>query len=118
MSSLKDLKALGGFVPSAPIKKEIKFKLDDDTDYDAIIHVKKLAVGDYEALFVVDKEQRSKTAKLISEAVTLGPEGKERITFEDAYRLHPRLASAMVDAFNEVNAAKKSSRPATGSSAN
>jgi tail assembly chaperone len=107
MSTLKELKTLGGFVPSQPIKKEIKFKLDGEDEFTAIIHVKKMSIGDYEAFFIVDKEERSRTAKIISEAITLGDEGKERISFEDAYRLHPRLATAMAEAFNEVNLAKK-----------
>lgn len=117
MSSLKDLQALGGFVSSKPIKKQIKFKLDGDDDFTADIHVKKLAIGDYEALFLTDSEDRSRTARTISEAITLGPEGKERIKFEEAYKLHPNLAAAMLTAFNEVNIAKKSSPAATASSA-
>ncbi len=107
MSSLKDLKALGGFVSDKPVKKEIKFKLDGDDELTATIHVKKLAIGDYEALFLVDNEDRSRTAKVISEAITLG-DGTERITFKDAYRLHTSLAGAMISAFNEVNTTKKS----------
>jgi hypothetical protein len=118
MTSMKDLKAKGGIVSSVPIKKEIKFKLDGDDEFTASIFVKKLAIGDYESLFLVDNEDRSRTAKIISEAVTLGDDGKEKISFKDAYQLHPALAGAMIVAFNEVNAAKKSSAPATASSAN
>lgn len=117
MSSLKDLQALGAFVSDKPVKKEITFKLDGDDEYTATIHVKKLSVGDYETLFLTEKEDRSRTATMISQAVTLGPDGKERISFEQAFKLHAGLAGAMVNAFNEVNLAKKSSRPATGSSA-
>lgn len=40
MSTLKELKALGGFVSATPIKKEIKFKTSGDDDYTATIHVK------------------------------------------------------------------------------
>ena len=116
MTSIKDLKALGAFVTDAKVQREIKFEIDGQ-EYDATIHVRRLSAGDYETLFLVDKEDRSRTAKVISEAITLGDDGKERIKFEDAYKLHPSLAAAMVNAFNEVNTAKKSSRPATGSSA-
>lgn len=118
MTSMKDFKGMGGMVSPIPVKKEIKFKLDGDEELSGTIHVKRLAIGDYEALFLVDGEERSRTAKIISEAVSLGPDGKERISFKDAYQLHPALAGAMIVAFNEVNAAKKSSPPATGSSAN
>ena len=117
MSSLKELQALGAFVSDKPVKKEITFKLDGDEEHTAVIHVKKLSVGDYESLFLTEKEERSRTATLIAQAVSLGPDGKERISFEQAYKLHAGLAGAMVNAFNEVNLAKKSSRPETGSSA-
>ena len=116
MTSMKELKAKGGIVSSVPVKKEIKFKLDGDDEFTASIFVKKLAIGDYESLFLVDGEERSRTAKIISEAVTLGDDGKEKISFKDAFQLHPALAGAMIVAFNEVNAAKKSSAPATVSS--
>ena len=108
MSSLKDLQNMGGFVSTVPVKKEIKFKIDGDDEFTAIIHVRKLSAGDYETLFVSDSEGRSRTASVISQCVTLGESGKEKVSFEDAYRLHPNLATAMVNAFNEVNAAKKS----------
>lgn len=118
MSSLKELQALGGFVPDKPIRKEIKFTLDCDEEYSATIYVKKLSVGDYESLFVDGNDERGRTAKIIAESITLGEDGKERISFQQAYKLHPGLAAAMVAAFNEVNLSKKSSRPATDSSAN
>ncbi len=117
MTTLKERQKLGGGVPSAPIKKDISFKLDGDEDITATIHVKKLSSGDYENLFLGDKEKRSQTAKMISEAITLGEDGKERITFEQAYQLHPNLAGAMVNAFNEVNLAKKTSRATNASAA-
>lgn len=108
MSTLKDLQRMGGFVSAIPVKKEIKFKVDGDEEYAATIHVRKLSAGDYETLFVSDSEGRSRTASVISQCVTLGADGKEKVSFEDAYRLHPNLATAMVNAFNEVNASKKS----------
>lgn len=117
MSSLKELQALGGFVPDKPVKKEIKFSLDSDDELTAVIHVKKLSVGEYEAMFMSGEEGRSKSARVISDTISLGPDGKERLTFEQAYKLHPRLAAAMFDAFKEVNLAKKPSAPATDSSA-
>lgn len=108
MSTLKDLQGLGAFVSDKPVRKDITFKLDGDEEYSATIHVKKLSVGDYDALFLGGPEERSRTARMISDAITLGDNGAERIKFEDAYRLHPRLATAMVTAFNEVNGTKKS----------
>lgn len=81
MSTLKELKALGGLVPTAPIKKEIKFKLDGEDEFTASIHVKKLSVGDWEVIFLAPGDERSRTAKLISETVTLGDDGKEKLSF-------------------------------------
>lgn len=106
MSSLKDLKGMGGLVPDAPVKREIKFKLDG-VDYTASIFVKVLGIGAYEEKLIGADDKKSRTAQLISETITLGEEGKERITFEQAYTLRPALAGAMVKAFNEVNAEKK-----------
>lgn len=117
MSSLSDLKNLGGIVSDRPIRKSITFNLGGDDDLTADIHVKRLSVGDYESLFLSGNDEKSRTARVIAETITLGPDGKERISFQDAYRLHPNLASAMIEAFNEVNGSKKPSRPATSSSA-
>lgn len=116
MTTLKELQALGGFVPSKPIRKEIKFTLNEE-ELSAVIHVKKISIGEFEALFLGDKEERSRTAKAISVAILLGEDGKEAISFEMAYQLEPSLAGAMFAAFNEVNMQKKASRPAKGSSA-
>jgi hypothetical protein len=116
MSTLKELKAMGAFTSDKPVRKEIKFTLNGE-DLSAVIHVKHLGIGEYESLFLGDDESRSRTAKAISHAVTLGEDGKERISFQDAYRLEPVLAGAMLTAFNEVNTPKKSSRPASVSSA-
>lgn len=115
MSKLKELESMGGFISTKPVPKEIKFDIDGK-EYTASVFVKRLSVGDFESLFINDKEERSRTAKLISEAITLD-EGRERIPFQKAYQLHPALAGAMVKAFNEVNESKKASRPATDSSA-
>jgi hypothetical protein len=116
MTTLKELKASGGFVSDKPVKKTIKFTLNGE-ELEATIHVKRLNIGEYETLFLADTEERARTAKAISVAITLGDDGKEKISFQDAYRLEPALAGAMLTAFNEVNTPKKSSRPESASSA-
>lgn len=105
MTTLKDLKALGGVVSEVPVEKEIKFTIDEQ-EYTAKIHVKRLSIGDHEKLFGKG-DDGERAAHLISHAVMLGEGGKERISFKDAYQLHPRLADAMINAVNEVNGAKK-----------
>lgn len=107
MLTLQNLKDTGGFIASAPVKREIKFKLDDDQEVAGFIHVKRLSIGDYEKLFVLTPDEQSKTAHLISETVSLGENGEEKISFTDAYQLHPSLAASMLSAFNEVNKGQK-----------
>lgn len=112
MTSLKELQALGGFVPEKPVKKEIGFKLPNSAgemvEHKFDIHVKQLSIGEHEAMLISDGQDRSKTAKIISTSITLGKDGSESISFKDAYRMHPSLATAMLNAFFEVNTPKKS----------
>lgn len=117
MSSLKDLKAMGAFIPDEPIKKEIKFKLDGPDELTATLFVKRMNIGDYEALFLTDTEERGRIAKMISEGIRLGEKGEEKLSFQQAYKLDPRIAGQMVAAFNEVNTPKKSSPQENDSSA-
>lgn len=116
--SLKELEAMGAFVKDEPIRREIKFKLDDDIEHSAIIHVKKLSVGAYEKLFVgIVDDKNGRSARVISETITLGEIGKERIPVEKAFTLNKGIATAMLDAFTEVNGGKpKNSRPPISSS--
>lgn len=116
MTTLKELKAQGAVVSDKPVRKEIAYTLDGEA-YKATVHVKRFGIGEYEALFSNDADKRSRSALTIAQAITLGADGKERITFEDAYRLRPELATAMLGAFNEVNVPKKSSGRGTASSA-
>lgn len=116
MTTLKELKAQGAVVSDKPIPKEIEYTLDGET-YKATVHIKRFGIGEYESLFSNDADKRSRTALTIAQAVTLGSDGKERITFEDAYRLRPELAAAMLAAFNEVNVPKKPSGRGIDSSA-
>lgn len=108
--SLKDLESLGAFVSDALVKKEIHFKLDDDTEHTAVVHVKRLSMGEYEKLFVgkqADVMEYGTSARIIAEAVRLGEDGKEHIPVGKAFRLHKGIATAIIDAFNEVNRGKK-----------
>lgn len=107
MSTLQQLRTLGAFVPDKPIKQTITFKLDGEDTLTADIFVKKLSVGDYEKLFLAAPDDKSRTAKIIADAITLGDDGKEKISFVDAYKLHPGIAVEMVNAFNAINGASK-----------
>ncbi len=108
--NLADLKGKGGFVSSKPVKKEVvwKRKVDGAEVEDSFtIHVRPMSYGDIERIFIDPKdEDRSRTAALLSESVLLGDDGKERLTYQDAYQLAPSLAAALSKVVSEVNALK------------
>lgn len=106
MTSLKELQGMGAFAADGLIKKEIKFENDAGEEVTAIIHVKQLSVGDMENFNrnLTDKQMIS--AYRISEFVSLGEDGKERIAYKVAYQFKPSLAIAMVNALNEVNGSR------------
>ncbi len=101
--NLSDLNNAGGFISDQPIKRTITFKLDDGVEHTGDIHVKRLSIGDHEKLFMSVTDKQSKTALLISHVITLGEDGKERISFEKAYKLHPALAAEMIKEYQAVN---------------
>ena len=101
MTTLKELTTLGGVVADAPIQKEIQFEGNP-----VAIYVKQLGIGEYEAIYLADADGKSRTARLISKAITVG-DGKEAIPYEVALRLHPALAGSMLEKFHEVNNPKK-----------
>lgn len=103
MTNISDLKALGAFFSEAPVQKEIKFILDGQ-EYDAKIWVKKVSAGDRDRLAKLSAgDDRSVTAVVISEIISLGEDGSEKLLLEDAFRLAPSLADAMMVAAKEVN---------------
>lgn len=101
---LSELKAKGGFVPSELVAKDVTWKRGDE-ELAFTIYVKRQSFGAMEKLFSGDSDQ-SKSAKFISECIFLGENGKERISYEDAYQLDPGLAAVFAQAVNEVNGAK------------
>lgn len=105
MSQLKDLESLGGFIKEELVRKEIKFALDDGTEHEAVIHVRRMSLGAYEKL-LTSHDKYGRSASIIAAAVTLGENGEEAIPVEKAYQLHKGLASPMLDAFTEVNGGK------------
>lgn len=116
MTTLHDIQKLGGFVAEKPVRKDIHFEIDGQ-QFDATIHVRQLGIGGYESIFKDDADKQSQSARAISEAISLGQDGKERLSFDDAFRLKQNLGAAMLEAFHEVNAPKKASPDKTSSSA-
>jgi hypothetical protein len=107
MTTIRELRASGAFRSGKPVEKEIRFKLDDDTEHVATIYVKRLSIGETERAFIeAAGADLSRAAKIISEVVSLGKDGAERIPIGDADKLHPSLAKAMLDAVTQVNGKK------------
>ena len=105
--NLKELRAKGAFVSAHPVKKSVTWKTSEGEDVAFDVYVKKLSFGDYERLFLSESDDRSRMARVLAETVKLGDEGKEDLSYEDAYQLEPSLARALIDAVNGVNAAPK-----------
>lgn len=104
---LEQLKKLGAFVPSEPIKRSVTWTrmVDGEEKSDAFdVYVRKRSFGDVEKLLGADNDERSKSARFLSECILLG-EGNKRtpMTYEQAYQLEISLARVLIDAVNEVN---------------
>lgn len=94
---LADLKAMGGFVPSAPVEREVTWKGNTFT-----VHVKRLSFGQVERLFLAEPDDRSRSARFLAETICLDG-GKTPLAYKDAYELEPSLATELMAAVNAVN---------------
>lgn len=107
---LSELKSKGGFVAGAPVAKEVTWKRMGEAGEEVAdtfkIFVIKQSFGTIESIWS-GKEDKSKAAQYISESVRLGDDGKERMSYQDAYQLDPGLAAVLIAAVNEVNGASK-----------
>lgn len=107
---LQWLQDSGGIVPQVPVTKEVSWthlnpEGDEVTDTFSV-RVKRLTVGELERLWAEAGKNpgRSHSATMLSETVILGDEGEERLSYEQAFRLDPTLADALLaDAVNPVN---------------
>ena len=111
---LKQLQELGGFVPRAPIKRPMKWQpLNDDgtpkgDELTFDVFIRRLSFGKLEMLFD-EKHQpldRARMSAYIADAVSLGDDGKQRISYQQAMELDPTLATVLMSAIGEVNGAK------------
>lgn len=101
--NLKELRAKGAFVSEHPVKKSVTWKTEGGEDVAFDVYIKKLAFGDYERLFLSETDDRSRMARVLSETVKLGDEGKDAISYKDAYQLEKSLARSLLEAVNSVN---------------
>ncbi|MBV4486955.1 phage tail assembly chaperone family protein, TAC [Pseudomonas sp. SWRI153] len=106
--NLKQLKAKGGIVDSQPIKKEVSWThLDGKSGKEVtdtfILHIRRQSFGVIERLFVQDESEQSRNANYIAASVSLGADGTEALSHDDAYNLEPSLGFLLLNAVNEVN---------------
>lgn len=105
--NLKELRAKGAFVSAHPVKKPVTWKDETGTELAFDVFIKRLAFGDYERLFLSESDDRSRMARVLCETVRLGEEGKDELSYKDAYQLAPSLARVLLDAVNQVNDSPK-----------
>lgn len=106
---LADLKAAGGFVPSAPVAIEVEWKRGEES-LKFTIHVKRHSFGTIEQLLSDKDDEKSRSAAYIAESILLGDAGKEKLSYADAYALEPSLAAVFIRAINDVNGTGDSSK--------
>lgn len=109
--NIKELQQAGAFVSAEMTKKSITFEIGDE-EYNADVYIKPLGIGEHEALYANSQgsdDNVSRTAQLIAAVARFGEGGQEQMSYEDAYQLHPSLASAIMEAYTEVTTPEKKS---------
>jgi hypothetical protein len=106
--NLKQLKAKGGIVDGAPVKKEVSWThLDSKSGKEVTdtftLHIRRQSFGVIERLFAQGESDQSRNASYIAASVALGSEGTEALSYDDAYSLEPSLGFLILNAVNEVN---------------
>ena len=104
--NLAELKAKGGFVALAPVKREVtwirKTDAGEDEELKFTVYVKKHSFGTIEQIWSGEKD-RSKSAAYIAASIRLGEKGQESMSYDEAYQLDTGLATVLIAAINEVN---------------
>ncbi len=104
--NLSELKTKGGFVPLAPVKREVVWKRKNDAGEEEelkfFVFVKKHSFGTIEQIWSGEQD-KSKSAAYIAQSIRLGDKGQEEMSYEDAYQLDTGLATVFISAINEVN---------------
>jgi hypothetical protein len=102
---LADLLAAGGIVPDDLVKREVVW--DNGV---AEVSIKRMGYGEVEkAILSRTADQTSNSAWLIASCVYLD-DGNERLSYDQAYWLHPSLFKALSEAVTEVNDMGKTAR--------
>lgn len=115
---LKQLKASGGLVSTKPQKVTKEWETPDGVKLSIDFFVVRQSFGSAERFFLGTEEDKSKsrTSQLLADVIRLGKDGKERLSYEDAFSLEPSLASVFLDAVSEIQTAKKAVASSTETS--
>ena len=115
---LKQLQAIGAFVPSTAVKVEFTWKKSESEEVKGDIFIRRQSFGDFSIL--VDPERNKdkvSNAELIAKSLAKDETGKQDLlTYEQAYALHPGLAAVFVQAIWKANSPEKKGSPAKKSS--
>lgn len=108
---VKDLKNKGGFVPTAPVVKEVTWVHTDDDGVEHsdtfTIHVKKHSFAAMQQLRESVSKDKDLLSLMIHKSITLGENGEEELSYVDAYQLETSLAGVFITAINEVAGVKR-----------
>lgn len=110
---LKQLQELGGIIPSTPVERTVAWTRIADGGEEVTdtftVRIKKLSAGEMERLWEDARANptRSHMAALIASCLHLGDDGKERISYDQAYALDLALAESLLDAIDTVNPLKR-----------
>lgn len=113
------LEALGGFVSDAPTLKEIKWVNEEGDELTASVYVVHLPIG--EVRLMGEDSKRDIVLDSISRAIRFADDKGQptvRMSYEQAAKLKPSLAYALLTAIGQVNnPVEKKSTPTPNSSA-
>ena len=113
---LKQLRAAGGFVSDRPTPVKKVWETPEGESLEIEFFVLRQSFGQAERFYLSseDRKDRSRTSELLSEVIRLGKDGKEKLSYDDAFRLEASLAKVFLDAITELQV--KNSKKAEASS--
>lgn len=112
--NLKELRAKGAFLSGKPVKVPDLEWEHIGPDGEKIVEkfdvfVLKHSFGSMERVIRVDPDdpERSRNAAMVAESIRFDKDGKDRMSYAEAYALDPSLAMVFIKAINEVNGQAK-----------
>jgi len=119
MMRLADLQSRGGFVSGGAQKRAVEWThIDDETGklvtdkFD--VFVIQPSYGMIDTAFRESKEQiTSAQAAAIAACIRLGENAEEKMTYDQAFSLHPALAMALIEAINSAGVVPKKPSPSS-----